>query len=80
LSLYLQRVQNKHGIKVQKYMDKLIIANKETREKICKHLGVSDVNVSQALKYKRNSKACIAMRKMALENGAKEYELKKTQS
>jgi hypothetical protein len=58
-------------------MDKLIIANKKIREKICKHFNVTEMNVSQALKYQRNSKNCVAMRKMALESGAKEYELKK---
>ena len=57
--------------------DKLIQANKETRKKICEHFGVSNANVSQVLRFQRNSKAAIAMRKMAIENGASLYEKKK---
>lgn len=57
-------------------MDKLIEANKETRKKICEHFNVSSANVSQALKFQRNSKAAVAMRKMALESGAIYYEKK----
>jgi len=55
-------------------MDKLIEASKETRKKICAHFGVSKANVSQALKFQRNSTNAIAIRKMALENGATLYE------
>lgn len=58
-------------------MMKLITADKETRKKLCEHFGVTNSNVSQALKFQRNSKQAIAIRKMAVENGAKEYELVK---
>jgi len=57
-------------------MDKLIEANKETRKKIREHFNVSNANVSQALKFQRNSKAAVAIRKMAIENGATLYEKK----
>lgn len=56
-------------------MKKLIeLRDKEVREKICRAFGVTNANLSQALRFKRNSKAAIAMRKMALENGGILYE------
>jgi hypothetical protein len=46
----------------------------EVRKKICRTFGVTNTNLSQALRFKRNSKTAIAMRKMALENGGVLYE------
>ena len=50
-------------------MRKLIDVNSDTKKMICKTFEVTQANVSQALRYKRNSKKTIAMRKMAMENG-----------
>jgi hypothetical protein len=51
------------------------LKNKEKRQMICRTFGVTNANLSQALRYQRNSKTAIAMRKMATENGGKEYQL-----
>lgn len=55
-------------------MDKIIKVDSATREKICKAFRVTTANVGQALAFKRNSKKCVAMRAMALENGGILYE------
>lgn len=55
-------------------MDRIIKVDSNTREKICKAFKVSTANVGQALAFKRNSKNCIAMRAMAIENGGILYE------
>jgi len=54
----------------------IVLESTETRKKICKHFGVTNQNLSQALKFKRNSPNAIRMRAMALENGGKLYEHK----
>lgn len=55
-------------------MTRLIEANAEIRKNICDHFNVTNSNVSQALKFQRNSKKAIAIRKMAIENGATLFE------
>jgi len=50
-------------------MRKLIDVDSDTKKKISKTFKVTPANVSQALRYKRNSSATRAMRKMAMENG-----------
>ncbi len=52
-------------------MKKLIELDSEKRKYICKTYGVTAANLSQALRFKRNSKQAIAMRAMALEHGGK---------
>jgi hypothetical protein len=47
----------------------IVLKNREAREKICRVCGCTQANLSQALRFDRNSKSCIAMRKMAMENG-----------
>lgn len=58
-------------------MKQLIELNTEARKKIAKHFGVTPQNVSQALRFRRNSKNAIAIRKMAMENGGVLYERSK---
>jgi len=70
--VYLQGVKEEQRRKGIKYinMKRLIkLDDTEARKKITKHFGVSGANLSQALNFKRNSKAAIAMRSMALEDG-----------
>lgn len=58
-------------------MDKLIeLRDKNARQKICRTFGVTNANLSQALRFRRNSKTAIAMRTMAMENGGVLYEQK----
>jgi hypothetical protein len=57
-------------------MNRLIVLESEKRKMICKHFGVTNQNLSQVLKFKRNSPNAIRMRAMALENGGKLYEYK----
>lgn len=50
-------------------MRKLIDVDSKTKKKISTAFKVTPANVSQALRYRRNSNATRAMRKMAMENG-----------
>lgn len=50
-------------------MKKLIDVDSEVKKKISRAFKVTPANVSQALRFKRNSPATRAMRKMAMENG-----------
>jgi len=50
-------------------MKKIIDVDSDTKKKISKTFKVTPANVSQALRYRRNSQTNKAMRKMALENG-----------
>ncbi|MDR2920602.1 MAG: hypothetical protein LBV72_14715 [Tannerella sp.] len=50
------------------------LENNETRLKIAKAYDASLPAVSMALNFKRNSRKCIAMRTMAIENGGVLYE------
>lgn len=50
-------------------MKKLIELDSEKRKLVCKTFGVTQANLSQALRFQRNSKKAIAMRKVAIENG-----------
>jgi hypothetical protein len=54
-------------------MRKLIELEKEKRKIICDAKGVTDSNLSQALRFTRNSENAIAMRVMAMENGGVFY-------
>jgi hypothetical protein len=58
-------------------MRQLIELDSKKRELIRKTYGVTGANISQALKFQRNSRTAIAIRKMAMENGGILYEEKK---
>ena len=59
-------------------MKKLIkLENKTQRKKIQDAKGVTDVALSYALSFKRNSDSAVSMRVMAMENGGVFYEEKK---
>jgi len=50
------------------------LKDKKVRKMIINHFEVTSSNLTQALRFKRNSKQAIAMRKMAIENGGVLFE------
>ena len=53
---------------MRKYID---LEDKKQRKKIRETKGVSDVMLSYALRFRRDSDTAVAMRIMAMENGGK---------
>ena len=53
--------------------NEIILIPSKTRHRIAEMLHVSTVNVSQALRYQRNSDRAKVIRKIALEMGGVEY-------
>lgn len=56
---------------MRRYID---LTDSEARKEICKLYKVTPASLSQALRFKRNSKKAIAMRAMAIEKGGTLFE------